>query len=233
MQVDRVYADLSSRLKDGRMRSGDRLPAERILCRELGVSRVTLRRALAMLREEGSISSVQGAGTFVTVAVLREAPNNLLSFSKLSESRGLVASSQLLKLDQHSASIEEAESCGIVAGSRVVTLDRVRLLDGIAIAVSNSLIPLACAPTLMDIDWSTGSLYDELTRGGNQPVRADHAIEARAADDRIAALLSIARGDPVLWVASRSFAADGRTVEVGEMTYRGDRYRFRNTVFES
>jgi GntR family transcriptional regulator len=233
MQVDRVYAELSSRLHDGRMRNGDRLPAERVLCQELSVSRVTLRRALAMLRQEGTISSVQGAGTFVTVAVLREAPNNLLSFSKLSESRGLVASSQLLQLEEHGASIEEAKSFGIVAGSPVVILERVRLLDGMAIALSRSLVPLASAPTMMDVDWTNGSLYDELARGGNQPVRADQAIEARAADDRIAAFLGIAPGDPVLWVASRSFAADGRVVEASQMTYRGDRYRFRNTVFQT
>jgi GntR family transcriptional regulator len=230
-QLGRVYHELATRLGEGRLRRGDRLPAERVLCEELQVSRVTLRRALALLRDEGVIYSIRGAGTYVVASpMLGEAPNNLLSFSRLSQSRGLTPSAELLGLDEHAASIEEGESCGIAAGTPVVSIERLRKLDGIPVAVSRSVIPVACAPSVLEVDWSTASLYDELTRAGNKPVRADYAIEARGADAATAVLLKISVGEPVLTTDVTSYAADARVVEVGTMTYRGDRYRFRSTV---
>lgn len=231
-QLQRVYAELSARLADGRLRRGDRLPAERRLCEELDVSRVTLRRALAMLRDEGALHSVRGAGTYVTSPVLGETANNFLSFSRLSMSRGLTPTAELLALDVRPASIEDGERCGIAPGTEVVSLERIRMLDAIPVAVSRSLIPLACAPSLLEVDWTTASLYDQLSLAGNKPVRVDYAIEAHGADHLTAGLLKVSVGEPVLIVGSTSWSADGRVVEVGSMTYRGDRYRFRSTVVQ-
>jgi DNA-binding GntR family transcriptional regulator len=229
-QLHRVYTELSARLADGRLRRGDRLPSERRLCQELSVSRVTLRRALALLRDEGSLHSIQGAGTYVTSPVLGDPPNNLLSFSRLSLSRGLTPSAELLGLECRPASIEDGERCGIAPGTDVVSLERIRKLDGIPVAVSRSLIPLASAPSLLDVDWTTASLYDQLSAAGNKPVRADYAIEAQGADHTTASLLKVGAGQPVLVVASTSWSGDGRVVEVGHMIYRGDRYRLRSSV---
>ena len=231
-QLRRVYDELSARLADGRLRRGDRLPPERRLCQELAVSRVTLRRALAMLRDEGSVHSVRGAGTYVTSPVLGETANNFLSFSRLSTSRGLTPTAELLALELRPASIEDGERCGIAPGAEVVSLERIRKLDGIPVAVSRSLIPLACAPSLFEVDWTSASLYDQLARAGNKPVRVDYAIEAQRADHLTAGLLKVSIGEPVLVVGSTSWGADGRVVEVGGMTYRGDRYRFRSTVVQ-
>jgi GntR family transcriptional regulator len=113
-----------------------------------------------------------------------------------------------------------------------VWLERIRLLDGIPVAVSRSLIPLACAPSLLDVDWTTASLYDQLARAGNKPVRVDYAIEAQGADHLTAGVLKVSVGQPVLIVGSTSWSADGRVVEVGSMIYRGDRYRFRSSVVQ-
>jgi DNA-binding GntR family transcriptional regulator len=63
----------------------------------------------------------------------------------LAQARGLTPSAELLALDAHPASIEEAEGCSIAPGSTVVTLERIRKLDAIPVAVSHSLVPLACA----------------------------------------------------------------------------------------
>jgi GntR family transcriptional regulator len=115
----------------------------------------------------------------------------------------------------------------------VVALSRTRKLDDIPVAISRSLIPFACAPRLLEVDWTTGSLYHELTAAGHKPVRADYAIEAQGADAETASLLKVSVGQPVLVAMSTGFGRDGRVVEVGRMTYRGDRYRFRSSVFET
>jgi GntR family transcriptional regulator len=182
------------------------------------------------LRAEGTIHSVRGAGTFISSPVLAEAPNNLLSFSRLSQARGLVPSSQVISVDEHPASIEEGEQCGVAPGMPVIVIERVRLLDGLPVAIGRSTVPAACAPRALEADWTTASLYDELSAAGNPPVRADYAIEARAADHSVAEQLKMTFGHPVLLTSSTSYAATGRIVEVALMTYRGDRYRFRGTL---
>lgn len=229
-QTNYAYEQLAARIADGRVLRGGQLASERTLAEEIGVSRVTLRRAIDRHKTEGSLRSIQGAGTFVSSPVLREAPNNLLSFSRLAESRGLVATAELLNLEERAATVEEAENCGIAPGSPTAVIQRLRFLDGMPIAISRSLVPLHCAPQLLDADWNTASLYQELSQAGNPPVRADFAIEARLADNSESQHLGLVIGQPVLVTISTSFNAEGRVVEVANIVYRGDRYRFRSSV---
>jgi GntR family transcriptional regulator len=228
--TDRVYGDLLARITDGRLPEGSRLPTERTLAEQLSVSRVTVRRAIARLRDERLIQSVQGSGTFVATTVLGETPNALMSFSRLAEARGLVAGSQPIAVVERAATIEEAEQMGVAPGTEVVAVDRIRTLDGIPVAISYSIVPHACAPGLASLDWTSASVYDELAIAGNTPVRADYAVEAQAADTTAATLLCMPPGQPVLVTRSTSFSATGRVVELALMTYRGDRYRFRSTL---
>lgn len=228
--TDHVYSDLLARIGDGRLADGSRLPNERLLAAQYGVSRVTVRRALGRLRDERLIQSVQGAGTFVTPTVLGETPNALMSFSQLATARGLTAGAEVLDVRCRPATIEEAEQLLVAPGVEVASIDRIRTLDGIPVAISSSIVPCACAPGLTELDWSTASVYDELTRAGNAPTRADYSVEAQAADERAATLLRMSVGDPVLVTRSASFTATGRVVELASMIYRGDRYRFRSTL---
>ena len=228
--TDRVYGDLFARITDGRLPEGSRLPTERTLAEQLGVSRVTVRRAIARLRDERLIQSVQGAGTFVATTVLGETPNALMSFSRLAQARGLVAGSQPIAVTERPATIEEAEQLSVAPGTEIVAVDRIRTLDGIPVAISHSIVPRACAPSLGSLDWTTGSIFDELAQAGHAPVRADYSVEAQAADATASTLLCMPVGQPVLVTRSTSFSAAGRVVELALMTYRGDRYRFRSTL---
>jgi GntR family transcriptional regulator len=226
----RVYDELASRIADGRLARGSQLAPERDLCREFAVSRVTLRRALASLAAIGLVEAVQGRGTFVTAPRLAEPPNVLLSFSRLAESGGLEATASVLSAESRPATIEEGERFRIAPGSQLFELERRRELDGLPVAVTRSLVPLACASDLAEADWTTASLYAELTAAGSEPFRSNYSVEAQEADERTARLLELRAGAPVLVADSSSYTLDDRLVEQGHMVYRGDRYRFRATL---
>lgn len=228
--TEHVYGELLARIADGRLTDGARLPNERVLAEQYGVSRVTIRRALARLRTEHLIQSVQGAGTFVAPAVLGETPNALMSFSRLATVRGLTAGAEVHGVAERPATIAEAEQLLVAPGTGVVAIDRIRTLDGIPVAISVSIVPTACMPGATAIDWSSASVYDELGRAGYPPTRADYSVEAQAADERAATLLRMPVGQPVLVTQSTSFTSSGRAVELASMIYRGDRYRFRSTL---
>ncbi|HWQ22838.1 MAG TPA: GntR family transcriptional regulator [Gaiellaceae bacterium] len=230
---DRVYRRLAGDIAAGRLAPGARLPAERRLCELFGVSRATVRRALERLREEGLIEPASGRGRVVRGGPLAEPPNALMSFTELGAARGLTASARVLRQGVRPATLEEAELFGVAPGADVFELERVRLLDGISVALDRALVPVAVAPELVHLDFTTASLYEALERAGCGLVRAAYTTEARAADPYQAEQLEVTPGFPLLYTTTTAYAGDDRVVEYGETAYRGDRYRFRATLVRS
>jgi GntR family transcriptional regulator len=110
-------------------------------------------------------------------------------------------------------------------------LERLRLMDDVPIMLDRSRVPLALVPGLDTVDFDTVSLYEELeTRYGLRPARARFAAEAVAADERQAGLLGLDPGAPLLRCLQQTEDQTGRWIELCEMVYRGDRYRFRATL---
>jgi GntR family transcriptional regulator len=217
-------------MADGRLPAGAQLPPERELCEELGVSRTTLRKALAGLAADGAIMAVQGRGTYASPPRLAEPPNALLSFSRLAATKGLTASAVVINREERPATLSEAETFGVAPGSRLFELERLRMLDDLPVAIGRSLVPVAHAAAVVKQDWRFASLYEVLADAGCAPVRATYAIEAQGADAETSRLLGLPVSAPVLVTEATSFAVDGRTVEQSWIVFRGDRYRFQSTL---
>ena len=204
-----------------------RLPAERSLTARFGVSRATIRRALGVLEADGQVIHSPRVGWLVRGTGLEEPQNELVSFSALASARGLVADATVLKAVTRESVMEEADELQIAPGAPVIELVRLRRLDGIPVAIDRSIVPAARAPSLLDQDWSTASLYDAMAAAGCAPVRAEYVVFADGASVEEAGPLGIAVGGPVLRAEQRSLDASGRPVQLGRIAYRGDRYRFR------
>ncbi|HVG69231.1 MAG TPA: GntR family transcriptional regulator, partial [Gaiellales bacterium] len=187
----RVYRMIADDIASGRLRAGDRLPAERELCQQLSVSRTTVRRAFAALVEDGLIESAAGRGAFVTNDSLAEPPNALMSFSELGARRGLHPTSVVLTRELRQATIEQAELFHIAPGAAVFVLERLRKLDDVPVAVDEAVVPLRRAPELESVDFAAESLYAVLDRNGCAPMRAAYTVEATAASPRDAELLGL------------------------------------------
>jgi GntR family transcriptional regulator len=225
----RVYRQIAEEIESGGLSPGQRLPSERFICDELGVSRATVRRALEELVADGLVET-RGRASFVAGEALAEPPNALMSLSELGRSRGLTASARVLAREVRPATIDEAEAFQIAPGAELLDLQRLRMLDGMPISLDHNRVPLRLVPDAADLDFASASLYDALERHGNAPARADYEIEARAADDGQAALLGLEPGAPVLLTTTIAVREDGRIVDMGRTVYRADRYRFQATL---
>lgn len=226
-------ADLiAAQIESGELAAGARLPAERELCAQLDISRVTLRKALAHLVNRGVLTSSHGRGWFVTAATPapeREWPNDLESFTATARRKHMRPGSLVMLHDVQPASLDDAERLLVPAGTPLLRLERVRLLNDVRIAVDLSLVPVALAPGLADVDFSTASLFEELRDRGVQLDRSVVTIEARGADPALAAELEMAEGTPVLVLDQTIYGRDQRPVLLSTVRYSGERYRLRTT----
>src|SRR6185437_2523901 len=154
----RVYRQIAEEIESGGLSPGQRLPSERVICDELGVSRATVRRALEELVADGLVET-RGRASFVAGEALAEPPNALMSLSELGRSRGLTASARVLVCEVRPATIDEAEAFQIAPGAELLDLQRLRMLDGMPISLDHNRVPLRLVPDAADLDFASASLY--------------------------------------------------------------------------
>jgi GntR family transcriptional regulator len=223
---------LAAEIRGGTLGVGDRLPGERELCRQFGLSRVTVRRALNVLQDDGLIESIGARGWFVTPNILGE-PNLLRSFTDMAESRGLRATADTLTQSARPATLDEADTFAISPAADVFELKRLRRLDDVPVGIEHTRIPLALAPSLAKGEFNDRSLYQVLRASGIVPTRADYDLQSIAATAEEAELLDCQSDSPLLLVRASTYDQRGRPIELSSSVFRGDRYRFRATLHSS
>jgi GntR family transcriptional regulator len=227
----RAYRQLDQLLREGRYPVGSRLPAERAMARQLGISRATLRQALGALAEGGRVEAAPGSGWYVRGTMLSEGPKGFISFTAAASERGLVASARILVQRVRSATLEEADALGLPPTAPLLDLERLRCLDGVPICVSYDRLPVARVAALVDVDLTDRSLTMELAqRCDLVATRCDYEVEAVASDVRLAGLLGIEPGTPLLVSHEVLHDQRGAPISLGLTSYRGDAFRFRATL---
>jgi GntR family transcriptional regulator len=200
----------------------DALPAERDLAEELGISRITVRKALDGLVAEGLLTRRQGAGTFVAARV-EKSFSKLSSFTEDMISRGRTPHSTWLSKAVGQVTPEESMTLGLSPGTAVYRFNRIRYADGAPMALEYSTIPAFAMPSPGFVETS---LYEALEKTGHRPARALQRLRAVLFTADQAELLTVAPRDPGLLIERRGFLKDARTVEVTQSYYRGDAYDF-------
>lgn len=217
-----LHRALRQAIADNRLATDEALPPERDIAQDLGISRITVRKAIDALVGEGLVVRRQGAGTFVA-ARIEKSFSKLSSFSEDMASRGRVARSVWLRRSDGTVTPEESMTLGLGPGSRVYRFNRVRFADDLPMALEYSTVPATC---LASPDAVEHSLYEALEATGNRPVRALQRLRAVLFTSDQAELLSLSAGAPGLLIERRGFLAGGATVEFTQSFYRGDSYDF-------
>lgn len=198
------------------------LPAERDMADEFNVSRITVRKALGGLVNEGLLTRRQGAGTFVSTRVEKNF-SQLTSFSEDMAARGFRAHSKWLERSVSEVTSEEVMSYGLSPGMKVYRFHRLRFADDAPMSLEYTIIPAFCLPSAEAVK---SSLYDALGETGYRPTRALQRLRAILLDAEQARLLEAKENDAGLLVERRGFLKDGRIVEIARSYYRGDTYDF-------
>lgn len=209
-----------------------RLPSERHLCEQLGISRSTLRRTLKALEEDGLVESSERRGWRVRrVGFSRSAdPAALAGFGELNRSLGRAVTARVLGARTRPAASQEAERLQLTTRTPLFELRRLRFLDGLPVCVTHDLVPLAVAPAAPGADFTTASLFGVLAAAGHVPVGARYTARAALADAGQRRLLELSGPSPVLNTRRLSLDAEGIPCADTAETYRADRYEVRLTL---
>ena len=162
--------------------SGDLLPSDAELCETFNVSRMTARQAVQLLVNEQLVDRRRGRGTFVAPPKVQRLLGSPLSFTDNMHERGLTASSRPLTSQVVPASASEAEALGIDENDPVHVIERVRLADGVPMAIERVALPTAVASKI-DTQLGSGSLHRAFEVAGLIPSKALSDVSARLSTD--------------------------------------------------
>ena len=226
----RVFKTLEQRVRDGQYSRGDRVPSEDQLCREFNASRITIREAVRRLVDLGLVVRRRGSGTFVSdreggkaeVPIrFTAALEDLFAQVETVQTKAAQVTEQIPPLDvAHLLGLKEREPVSVVR--------RIRAYQGQVFALTMNYLPLSLGVRVRE-----GDLYGyPLLRVLEEKLKirfrsADQTIEARTADDEVAAALGVRFGDPVLYVQRLMFTEGRNPLEVVRSFYRGDIYRYQ------
>ncbi|GAA5503679.1 HTH-type transcriptional repressor NagR [Deinococcus xinjiangensis] len=224
-----VAQGIKERIRTGLLQSGTALPAERELAQALGVSRVTVRGALALLAEQGLLTRRHGSGTFVA-PVQSDIPARplgiLSSFSDDVRSRGQHPGAKVLHFEKARPQPSEALSLELTPHDQIYRIQRLRTANGEPLALEESTLPADLVGALRPSDVRDASLYALLSARGLRPHHAVRHLRAVNADLTLAGLLGVPVGAALIMTERVSWTPQGQAIEYARAHYRGDKYDF-------
>ncbi len=225
-----IENDLRRLIGSGKLPPDATLPPEKELCRAYGVSRHTIRRALARLVADDLISRRAGRGTRVKTQADRMEFYLDRSFTRQMADMGRVAHSRVLKLSKEVVDESYRSVFDDHNGSECLHLVRLRFGDDEPIALQSSIVLTDLCPGLDDYDFNQESLYDVLAREYQLIItEIQHIISAVIADEFQAELLRVDYNAPLLLVRTIALLDDDQLIESTLTYYRADRYEYRTT----
>jgi len=229
-----LHTQLENRLRrlirSGQVGAGSKLPGEIELATRLGLSRHTVRHALAMLVVEGLVRRERGrGGTRVlgpVAAVVARSLNSFYAFAWEVRAQGVEQHSRVLEFSTVTASEDLVRRLALVADHHVQRIVRIRTVGGEPLVMETAYFPFALARNLKADVLERASIYDELERlFGLRVTRAQETIRPIVLARSLARLLGVPTGSPAFRVERTSWAGE-RPIEWQEAIVRGDRFLY-------
>jgi GntR family transcriptional regulator len=207
---------------------GDRLPTQKELGSQYGMSHMTVRRALDELIREGIIRSVRGKGIFVSNPTLATDSGSLLGFDEQIYHLGMTPTKRVLCAEIVSASTVLAQMLKVDVGVPLASIERLLLANDVPVAIIVSYLPHHLCLGILSHDLEKGSLFATLRQVyGLQLSGAVSIIQTVLASQEQARLLQIKRPAALLTREQLTYLRDGTIIEFSRSFLRGDNYHIR------
>ena len=219
---------IRARIASGAWPAKQRIPSENALVMRLGVSRMTINRALRELAAEGQLVRIQGLGTFVAQGKGQSSVFEVRNIADEIAERGHAHSARVISLDAPRATPETAMELGVPIGAMLYHSVIVHSEDDVPVQLEDRYVNAAVVPAYLDQDFTRITPNRYLT--DQVPLaEASHEIEAVLPAAWEARLLSIGRGDPCLLMHRRTWQGD-TVITSARLVIPGGRYKLQGPL---
>ncbi|GGG74943.1 GntR family transcriptional regulator [Corynebacterium pelargi] len=217
---------LRKEITSGALHPGDPLPSEAELCEQFSSSRGPVRQAMSTLRNEGLISSGRGRRSVVLENIRSQPFDSVISFTQWCLESGVQPGQKTQWMIRKPADKPMADALEIAEGEPIVSLLRLRTMDGTPAMLERLTYPLWVGQHVLNFDPDSGSIYQRIIDCGVDIHHASRAIDAIAAPQEDAELLGVEPGAPLLRMYRRAFTREGVPIEASDDRYLPSRARF-------
>jgi GntR family transcriptional regulator len=222
-----VEAVLAAGIADGTYSPGTRLPNEESLIERFGVSRTTIQKTVQNLISRGLIEIRRGKGTFVIQPRIAQELTELSGFVEDMHALGRNPTARVVDKQVVPANETVARRLALAVGTLVVRIQRVRLVDGMALSFDETWLPRELGEKVISNDLETEPIFSLLEKKYDTPlVEAEYRLEATCAVAVVAQALGIDLGSPIFLIERTSYSAQHQPVDYEKLYYRGDQIQF-------
>lgn len=218
-----IKSALLDKIESGEMSPGDKVQSENQLAERFSVSRMTARRALTELVDEGILARSQGVGTFVSDSRPMSSILEIRSIDDEITQRGHRYSNKVLSVESIHASEQQSVWLGVATGSVVFETKIVHMENGLVIQLEDRIVNPALAPEYIKQDFSHTTANHYLSKVAPL-TQADHSVEAILPNKELAKILDIHIAQPCLKIGRRTYSSKG-IVSYARLYHPGNRYR--------
>lgn len=222
-----IAEDIKRQIKEKRLMEGAKLPGETELSQLYSVSRVTVRKAFALLTENGYIISQQGRGTFVAQQKLERTyvPKVLMGFSENCERQGMTPSAEILSIDIVPTPGWMLDRLPAVVGERSIRIRRLLFADSHPVMLDEVFCALSFSD-LLQLDL-TKSLFSHLRNMGFYPSECVRELDIFSATAEEAQHLGVQEGEPLLAIKDIIYDQNNTLLTCGKEIINPKRYRIQ------
>lgn len=228
-----VEEDLRKKIERGDFKPGDLLPSERELIEIYDVSRLTIRRAVDALVEQGLLVKKQGKGTFILRPRINHRVGSLYSSSEEFLLNNYTVRTRVLECKKIKPDKEICEKLQIkdCDNAEIFYLERIRYANNTPAAYIKCYLPYEYVNGIESFDFSVHYLYSTLEDHFKLELyEAFEVIEASKVDEKSAKLLDLEVGTPVLLNQRTTYLVDGTIIEYEKVLYRSDIFKYHNRL---
>ena len=232
-----IYRQLADLLKEqietGIYKPGQQIPPESRFCEEYGISRVTVRKAIEILTEEGILVKQQGKGTFVAVSMIVESSNAKGSFTMSCRQNNVEPSTHFISCGPMAATGAIGKELNLQKDEHIICIKRLRCANGVPVIFETDYIASSEHSYLLGADLENTSLLEVMKKNSNLIYSGfEDVLDVRYADEEQAEYLNCKRGTPVLGVYQKVFAQNNKILYINDQVILSERYKYTSLHIE-
>lgn len=221
-----LYQQLVDSIKEqimsGQLKENDKLMTEQEFSDTYNVSRITVRKAIELLADEGIVVKKQGIGTFVASKKVNRVMQGVMSFSEICERNGSKASAELISLEWKKASVSLAKHLGVKPGEKILCIRRIRSCDEWKVMLEENYFPEKYGYLLGED--LTGSLYKILKNHGENLVHYIKTVAICFPSKQEQEALEVPEGQPLLLHKDTVMDADRNVIHYTKLIVNPEHY---------